>query len=192
MYLLIYTFITVFTLYGNNVPLNRPGEAICINQEELDLYSLINNYREEKGLKAILLSASLSKVARTHARDLMKYYKSGTDCNPHSWSEHGEWTSCCYTNDHKEAQCMWDKPKEITEYKGAGYEILYWHSKAATAPKALEGWKNSPHHNQLIINTNMWAEASWNAIGVGIYKQYAIVWFGQEKDPAGVPDVCKF
>jgi hypothetical protein len=48
------------------------------------------------------------------------------DCNMHSWSDKGfnVWNSCCYTSDHAEAECMWDKPREITfgSFTGFGYE----------------------------------------------------------------------
>lgn len=169
---------------------NKINDKICLNGEEQRLFTIINNYRKQKGLKSVPLSSSLTKVAQTHARDLMAHYTNNKDCNPHSWSEHGAWSSCCYTNDHKQAQCMWDKPKEISGYEGAGYEIVYWHSEAATAPGALIGWKKSPSHNPIIINSGMWKDAMWNAIGIGIHQEYAVVWFGQEKDMAGKPGKC--
>ena len=45
------------------------------------------------------------------------------ECNLHSWSDKGPWSACCYTPDHAQAQCMWDKPSELTNYPGNGYEI---------------------------------------------------------------------
>lgn len=190
MHQLIYILFLSFSFLSNESAYHTEKVDICASKEEQNLYILINKYRQKNGLNPVPFSAALTKVAQVHARDLVEHYKRGTDCNPHSWSDHGEWTGCCYTNDHKEARCMWDKPKEISGYPGAGYEIVYWHSALATAPGALAGWQKSPNHDQIIMNANMWKEATWNAIGVGIYKQYAVVWFGQEKDSSGKPGRC--
>src|SRR5690606_37215456 len=109
--------------------------TVCVTGEEQLLYEMIMDYRKSKGLDPIPLSSRLSRVAQLHARDLMENYEfSPTNhCNPHSWSKEGEWSSCCYTSDHKQAKCMWDKPKEIAGYEGAGYEIAYYSSKGASA-----------------------------------------------------------
>jgi uncharacterized protein YkwD len=78
---------------------------------------------------------------------------------------------------------MWDKPRELTSYKGNGYEISYGiHGASVTADGALEGWKKSSEHNAVIINKGIWSDSNWNAIGVGISKGYAVVWFGKEYD----------
>jgi len=163
-------------------------EKICLSAEEQKLYSLMMDYRKSKGLPPIPLSARLTKVAQTHARDLMDNYKfdANNKCNPHSWSKKGKWSSCCYTNDHKQAKCMWDKPKEIAEYSGPGYEIAYYSSKGATAEEGLAGWKLSPGHNPLIINDGMWSKATWKGIGIGFYGEYGIVWFGELADDSEI------
>ena len=85
---------------------------------------------------------------------------------------------------------MWDKPSEIAGYSSNGYEIAFYSSAGATAQEALDGWKVSPSHNPLLINDGMWNSVKWKAIGVGIYGQYAIVWFGELED-TGTPEVCK-
>jgi len=165
-------------------------ERVCVTPEEVRLYDLINDYRDEKKLLSVSLSSSLTQVAQAHVRDLMDNYKESDKCNPHSWSRKGDWTHCCYTSDHKKASCMWDKPKEIAGYESPGYEIAFWHSKAATAEGSLEGWKKSKSHNPLLINKGQWAKASWKAIGIGIYEQYAVVWFGEMKDKKPPPMPC--
>ena len=33
-----------------------------------------------------------------------------------------------------------------------------------------------------MINLGIWKNRTWNAVGVGIYKNYAVVWFGEESD----------
>ena len=98
----------------------------------------------------------------------------------HSWSKKGKWEVCCYTDDHAKAQCMWNKPRELTRYKGNGYEIA---AGMGNAQDALDGWKHSVHHNNVIINKDIW-KTKWEAIGIGIYGNYAVVWFGHETDVA--------
>ena len=164
---------------------------VCLSGEEKKLYNLIMEYRKSKKLEAIPLSSQLTQVAQVHARDLADNYKfdAKNKCNPHSWSKKGTWTACCYTSDHKQAQCMWSKPKEIAGYDSPGYEIAYYSSLGATAQQGLEGWKVSPSHNPLLINTGMWNKVKWNAIGVGIYGAYGIVWFGELEDET-IPVTC--
>ena len=81
---------------------------------------------------------------------------------------------------------MWNKPRELTNYHGDGYEIAYWTneplSPADFASKSLTGWKRSPEHNEVILNKGMWKTADWNAMGVGYYLGYTVIWFGKEPD----------
>lgn len=170
---------------------------VCLTENEMRLYKLIMEYRKEKGLPSIPLSTSLSFVAQTHARDIIKNKPNNDNCNMHSWSSNGNWSSCCYTRDHKQAECMWKKPMELTNYKGYGYEIsfsVYTSADAtytATAEEALRGWKSSQGHNQVIINESIWKDSPWKSIGIGIYQGYACVWFGREADAEQTPVVCK-
>ncbi|MEM6523039.1 MAG: CAP domain-containing protein [Bacteroidota bacterium] len=175
---IIYLFI-LFPSYNEGL-----SSEVCLSKEEVKLVNIINKYRKSKRLKAIPVSKKLTLVAQLHAKDLAENYDFNPKgkCNPHSWSNQGSWTSCCYTNDHKEAECMWNKPKEIAEYESHGYEIAYYSSAGATAEEGLRGWKKSSGHNPLLINAGMWERVKWKAIGVGIYKEYAVVWFGQLED----------
>jgi uncharacterized protein YkwD len=160
------------------------GIHTCQSPEERKLYELLMKYRKSKGLPPIALSAKLTQVAQVHARDLADNYEFDPEnkCNPHSWSKKGEWSSCCYTSDHKKAKCMWDKPKEIAGYNSAGYEMAYYSSSGANALEGLDGWKKSPSHNPMMINEGIWKQVNWKAIGIGIYKEYGIVWFGELED----------
>src|SRR5690606_31494101 len=118
-------------------------EEVCLSAEEMKLYNLIMDYRKQKKLPKIPLSRSLTYVAQTHCKDLSQNKVIQGDCNAHSWSDKGEWTSCCYTPDHRQKECMWNKPKELTGYTSDGYEIAYYHSAAAKADQALASWKTS-------------------------------------------------
>lgn len=85
---------------------------------------------------------------------------------------------------------MWQKPQEIAGYPGYGYEIAYYSSLGATAKEGLDGWKISPGHNPLIINSGIWKDVKWNAIGIGLYKEYGVVWFGENADTTAVISPC--
>ncbi len=171
--LLIFFFVITLTSYSQS-----------LTDEETKLYNLIMEYRKANGLPSIPISPSLTLVAQTHVKDLQQNHPDSEPCNMHSWSSKGNWTPCCYTPDHAHAQCMWNKPRELTLYKGNGYEIAHWSSYNVTAEDALENWKNSSGHNAVILNQDIWSN-TWNAIGIGINKNYAVVWFGNEKDKQG-------
>lgn len=168
-------------------------EEVCLSTEEKKLYDLIMEYRKSKRLKAIPYSAKLSRVAQTHVHDLMENYnyESRGDCNPHSWSDKGDWSACCYTPDHAKASCMWDKPKEISGYEGNGFEIAYYSSGGANAQEGLDGWKKSPGHNPLLINSGSWSKLEWKGIGIGIYGQYGVVWFSNGEQESVAIKMCK-
>ena len=153
-----------------------------LTADELELYELIMAYRKSKNLPTIPVSPSLTFVAQTHSKDLAENLPDKGSCNAHSWSVKGKWTSCCYTSDHAKASCMWDKPKELTDYNYPGYEISSVGSSHLTPQEALETWKSSKAHNNVLINGDIW-DTSWKAIGLGMYMGYATVWFGHYSDP---------
>lgn len=159
---------------------------VTLSAEEMELYTLLMNYRAEFGLAEIPLSASLSIVAQTHVKDLQENNPMVGECNSHSWSEFGEWTPCCYTADHAQAACMWNKPRELTDYPGIGYEIASYSTFNINPIGALNSWKSSPGHDAVIKNIGAWTQ-EWKAVGIGINGRFAAVWFGREEDPAGNP-----
>ncbi|HNX44151.1 MAG TPA: CAP domain-containing protein [Bacteroidales bacterium] len=171
----------------------KPGfENICLSDAEQWLARLINEYRKENHLKPVAISRSLSFVAHTHACDLAENYKHSDECNMHSWSDSGNWSACCYTHDHKQARCMWDKPRELTGYPANGYEISFYTTRKYSSPQALaadilKGWKESKSHNEVILNKGIWKSVAWKAMGIGINENFATVWFGEIADPEGVP-----
>lgn len=160
---------------------------ICLSEVEEQLYRQVTEYRESRGLPAIPLSRSLSYIAQLHVWDLAEHLPHSRRCNLHSWSNKGNWSSCCYTEDHRRSSCMWNKPEELSNYPGKGYEIAYWTDETGLPPeawvkKAINGWKRSPGHNQVITNEGKWKRVVWKAMGVGFYNGYAVVWFGEEPD----------
>jgi uncharacterized protein YkwD len=168
----------------------------CVSEEEYRLYTMVNDYRRDRGLEEIPLSPSLCRVAGAHVWDLQTNNPERGRCNLHSWSDQGPWSSCCYTNDHRRAACIWSKPAEVSAYEGYGYEVAFYSSLAADqhpdmAGAALQGWKKSPGHNRMIINKYSWKRIKWKAMGVGIYGNYAVVWFGDKPDTEKLIRWCR-
>lgn len=147
-----------------------------IEPEEQKLYDLINQYRAQNGLSSVPLSSALSLVANRHVHDL-------TD-NVHSTSSMHSWSDAPYDSANPSTYpAMWTAPQRFsTGYTNYGYEIAYWNSGGATASAALQGWQNSSGHNDVILNLNSWQSSTWKAVGVGIYGQYAVFWFGEAVD----------
>ncbi|OQW91704.1 MAG: hypothetical protein BWK79_16305 [Beggiatoa sp. IS2] len=163
-----------------------------VDTEEAKLHRLVNEYRAQHGLPAIPLSPSLNLVANRHVLDLVdnisSYSRSGLNW-PHGWSD------CAYDANNRETlSCMWNAPQRLkTAYTGYGYENLCggpeYPDYVMTANYALECWQESSAHNAVILNQGeSWQDRPWNALGVGIYKGYAVLWFGEEKDLAGTGD----
>jgi len=186
-------FTIILTTSGNFV-ISQDSDSLqadfCISTEEEKLYMLINEYRKAMTLPAIPLSKSLSFVARTHCMDLFTNKPDTNTCNFHSWSDKGSWTACCFEKDIKDKSCMINKPKEITKYSGYAYEIVYWENKSANADKAFNQWRETTASRTLITNFKKWENYHWKAVGVGIYKGFAILWFGEEEDVEKVTHVC--
>lgn len=179
--------IKCFCLLVTMLVVTNQSLSQSLSVEEKKLYDRIMEYRQEKNLPPIPLSKSLTIVAQEHVKDLVNNKPDLGDCNAHSWSSKGNWTACCYTSDHREAACMWNKPSELTSYKGYGFEIACGSNDCCSnfvmSPEyALQSWKGSPGHNAVIINSGSWEEYQWQAIGIGIYKGFAVAWFGKELD----------
>ncbi|MCC5919457.1 MAG: CAP domain-containing protein [Cyclobacteriaceae bacterium] len=158
------------------------AQEVCLSEDELDLYEELMEYRNSLGLSDIPLSAKLTKTAQVHMQDLLDNYEMDEKCNPHSWSAGESWEACCYTSDHKNAECMWLKPLEIADYNAHGYEIVYFHSLAVIPTSALESWKKSPGHHHVMINKKIWEKVEWKAVGLGIRGNWAAIWFGEKED----------
>ena len=181
----------LFALAGNTQPLQKQVNSIPVNfrtsQDEMRLYNMINDYRKKYDLPPIPLSASLCYVASAHVRDLFFHHPDQDPCNFHSWSDKGPWKAFCYPRDENKKNSVWDIPKEITPYKGKGYEIVYWENSEADIDSVFNFWRSVDYFNSFLMNTGKWLGNKWEAIGIGIYENYACAWFGQVPDQLGPP-----
>ncbi|MDY6806780.1 MAG: CAP domain-containing protein [Cyanobacteriota bacterium] len=171
-----------------SVDIFSPSLLDGLESEELELLELVNEYRGENGLPPITASKALTTVANRHVRDVAENLEItfGDSRNPHSWSW-GPYDS----SDRSTYPNMWEAPQRLnTGYPGIGYENFFLTTaNSVDAEVALEAWKNSSGHNNVILNRDIWSDRDWNAIGVGIYEGYAALWFGEETDPTGLPTI---
>jgi hypothetical protein len=162
----------------------------CLSEEEAWISRKILEYRAKKNLSPIPISSSLSHVAKLHAKDLNENPREA-NCALQSWSNSAKWKGCCYTLDHSNIQCMLDKPRELTEYTGDGYEIVFESNQELTKEKVLEMWKGSENYARVIGNGKNWEKEKWKAMGLAILGRYAVLWLGLEVDPKPIAGICK-
>jgi len=164
--------------------------SFCIDEDENELYLMINEYRQRHALAPIPLSKSLSYVAALHVKDLFFNHPDQGACNFHSWSGNGSWTAFCYPGDESKKNSVWDKPRELTRYPARGYEIVYWENNPLVRDTIIMVWKMEEYFNNFLLNTGKWQGRAWNAIGIAVYENYASAWFGEVADPEGEAYVC--
>ena len=150
---------------------------------EQKLFDAINTYRNQYNLPAFTLNMDLTIVARTHIVDSIKNNPKdqidsrGKKGNLHSWSVSPYWSGGAYTSDHKYAEIMWDKPGELTDFTGNGYENAYYCSGTVTPGQAMDAWTNSSGHNAVLMGEGFWSNLT--QIGVAVEGSYAFIWFAE-------------
>jgi len=150
-----------------------------LTRDESILFNMINDIRTQNKLPAISLSRDLCVVALTHIDDLIKWKPQDKGCSLQSWSGSGNWSSCCNTKELPGIQCMKSKPREITGYKGDGYELIYWSEENAIPAEAAALWRDVEASADMILGRSKWSNFHWKAMGVGIKGGYAILWLGE-------------
>jgi hypothetical protein len=166
-------------------------EDFCVSQQEYALYRKINDHRASTGLQVIPISRSLSYVAKMHVMDLHENRPDTSYCNLNSWSDKGTWTPCCHSKYTPVPECILNKPTELTSYPGQGHELCYFDSHIIHIDTVFNFWMKVEQAKDILTNNRKWSLYLWQSMGVGIYKHYACVWFGQEKDPETEPVICK-
>ncbi|GAM10706.1 hypothetical protein OR1_02999 [Geobacter sp. OR-1] len=168
----------------------EPTPGKCLSKDEAELAAKINKLRVDNKLPPLPVSKSLYTVAKWHVIDLAlfaphenKTDSSGKPCDLHSWSDkgagRGEWKPLCYTADHKYALDMFKKPHEIVNYMANGYENIYWTSAPLNPAMVMNGWENKKDEKDIILQQGNFRRNRWTSMGIGIYGNYASVWFGE-------------
>ena len=179
-------------LLAQNVAKQGPAVPVnfCVSAGEMELHKQVNDYRKHYGLPPIPLSKSLSYVASLHAKDLFLNHPEAGPCNSHSWSNKGFWLPFCYPGDENKKNSVWDKPRELTKYPSRAYEIVYWENNPLSTDTVIMVWQMEEYFNSFLLNTGKWQGKTWNAVGIGVYENYACAWFGEVHDPECEVIVC--
>lgn len=85
---------------------------------------------------------------------------------------------------------MHSKPKELTDYRYNGWELIFWDSEAAQPDSAMEFWERTDISLNVLINNHPSYKKDWNAIGVAITGKYACLWLGHYDDPEEAVAPC--
>ena len=125
--------LSTFALAGSG------GAATAYDDEELEFLGLINDYREENGLRPVILSDTLTVAAERHSKDMAAYGFFAHNTAQSSYYQDGAepW-------DRMEAE-GYDHNTAKGENLAVGYE---------TATEAMQAWKTSPSHNAAMLDGN--------------------------------------
>ncbi len=190
----IFLIIFIFFASSYNIAFSQNKKLpddICLNGKERLLTEKINELRMQYGKKVVPLSKSLTYVAKLHIEDLAKNRPDTSICNLSSWSDKGNWTPCCYNKYVVNHDCMWKKPKELTNYIYRGYEIAVYFQDSISIDSLEALWFDSKKVLDFILTQGDWSKKTWRAMGVAVNDNYVSIWFGQRADKAGKPDFCK-
>src|SRR4028118_2232027 len=115
------------------------GAGTAYDDEELKFVGLINDYREQNGLRPVILSDTLAVAAERHSKDMAEY----------GFFAHTTAPSPTYPDGAE----PWDRMKaEGYDYntpKGENLAVGY-----ETAEEAMQAGKDSPSHNAAMLDGN--------------------------------------
>jgi len=148
----------------------------------MDLVNAINDYRAQKGLHRVPVDDTLCKVAYYHSWDQEESVKRYGEWEGHSWLRNSKdgysWKVCDMESD---PNCMGNKPKEFNgAWNSWGYEISTRRVPRMTASIALNNWKGSPDHHDVIINQGNFKDKityKWTKLGAAYNGNSANAWF---------------
>ena len=116
---------------------NSGTAATSYDSEELQFLGLINEYRQERGVGALILSDTLAVAAERHSQDMGEY----------DFFAHNTASSSYY---RVGAQPWGRMAAEGYDYNPIKGENLA--TGTATAEEAFEAWRNSPSHNAAMLD----------------------------------------
>lgn len=163
---------------------------VCFSEEEVTLANHINRFRQRNDLETLKLSPALSYVADVHVKDLYLNFNPYGVCNLHFWSDRGRWKPCCPAGETEELKCMYDKPYELTGYKGKGFELVFYQNSPVSPDGVFEYWRTDSAFMQMVLEKGRFDDKKWNAMGVALFEGYASVWLGERADNRPEPPLC--
>ena len=151
----------------------RGDAATAYDAEETQFLKLINDYRQQNGLRPLIFSDTLTVAAEHHSKDMAEY----------GFFAHNTQQSSYYPDGAK----PWDR----MEAEGYDYNTARGENLAVgyeTAEEAMEAWRESPSHNAAML------DESYRVMGVSrlnvpgsVHGWYWTTDFGGEVDPSSRP-----
>lgn len=148
----------------------RGDAATAYEAEETEFLRLINDYRQDNGLRPLTLSDTLTAASERHSEDMAKY-----DFFAHNTEKSSYYPAGSRPWDRMEAEGY-----TYNTAKGENLAVGY-----ESAEGAMRAWKDSPSHNAAML------EEAYKVIGVSRLNApestYAWYWttdFGGENDSA--------
>ena len=117
----------------------KSASATSYDSEELRFLQLINQYRAENGLGKLLLSDTLSESSERHSQDMARY----------NFFAHNTVASSYYPV----GSAPWDRMRA----EGYNYPTFWGENIAVgceSAERCFQLWRNSPEHNEAMLNGN--------------------------------------
>ena len=148
----------------------RGDAATTYDAEELEFLGLINDYREENGLRPLILSDTLTVAAEHHDNDMAEY----------GFFAHNTESSSYYPDGSQPWDRMEAEGYRYNTAKGENLAVGY-----ETAEEAMKAWKESPSHNAAMLDGNyrVMGVARINAPG-SVHNWYWTTDFGGHVDPS--------
>jgi uncharacterized protein YkwD len=117
--------------------INQRADADSYDSEELQFLELINDYRANSGLGALVLSDTLAVAAERHSEDMARY----------SFFAHNTADSSYYPAGSQPWDRMAAEGYNFNTYKGENIAVGY-----ETADQAFAAWRRSPSHNHAMLD----------------------------------------
>ncbi|HEX2728455.1 MAG TPA: CAP domain-containing protein [Rubrobacteraceae bacterium] len=118
---------------------SRSASANPYDAEELRVLQLVNEYRQNNGLQALILSDTLTRTSDHHSEDMAKY----------DFFAHDTVRSSYYPAGSQPWDRMAVDGYDYNTYRGENLAVGY-----GTAEEAFEAWRNSPSHNAAMLDGN--------------------------------------
>jgi uncharacterized protein YkwD len=151
-------------------PVQAAQERGRYSAEEIRFLELLNEYRRDNGLGALVLSDTLALAAERHSQDMARYSYFGHETAGSDHFPAGSWP--------------WDRMR-LSGYTAGSAMGENLAAGMGTAESALSAWKASPAHDDVMLSP------MWKAVGIafedtsGPYRYYWTTNFGSALDPAG-------
>jgi uncharacterized protein YkwD len=137
--------------------------------EELQFLKIINQYRQSKGLEALILSDALTEASERHFRDMGRYgfFDHATAKSSYFPAGSSSWD--------RMARLGYDYNAYMAENLAAGHE---------TARDSFEAWRGSPGHDRNMLDANQKVlDIARVHVPGSEHGWYWTTDFGSEKDP---------